>query len=394
MNIQCPTKWYNVQKDLEIVLPPPVDPVDDSQYHSKQLFGCLNNVYVDIPDKVLEQYRKYRPSILKRATDFEKEIGASCSVFYKYEGTNSSGSHKLNAAIPQVYYSKLDGFEEVVTATGAGQWGTAVAFAAKQFNIKCTIFMTGSTYDRMPERITLMKLLGANVIRSPIALHNANSDGSMALASSEAIEYAKEHPKTAQLFGLIMHQSIIGLEAESQIIEYGYYPDIVIVCVGGGTNFGGIIAPFLREKVKNNRLIDLIAVEPDENPSLTKGTYDYDYVDYKKLTPKLKVYTIGHEHIPAPIAAGGLRYHAVDSFISKLNNDGLIRAVSAAQNEILKAGALFYKTEGILPAPESSYAIYQAMVEAKNPANNGKTILFNISGHGHYDIKTYKECLS
>lgn len=388
MRFECPLHWYNAQNDLKIQLPTPLDIKDDSQYHSSKLMHSLSDACVSIPEEVLALYKKYRPTELRRALNFEKQCKSKCSIYFKYEGNNPSGSHKLNAALPQVFYSKLDGFEEVVTATGAGQWGTAVAFAAKQYGVKCTIFMTGSTYDRMPERVSLMKLLGAKVIRSP-SRNSICADGSMALATSEAVEYAQSHQKTAHLFGLIMHQSIIGLEAKEQMKNLGCEPDIIIGCVGGGTNFGGIISPFLADKILKSSIIDFVAVEPCENPTLTKGNYDYDYVDYKGLTSKMKVYSIGHKDIPAPIAAGGLRYHAADQFISKLCYDGILRAVAVKQKDALKAGFTFFETEGILPAPESSYAIYQAMIESKKDENKGRTILVNISGHGHYDVNSY-----
>jgi tryptophan synthase beta chain len=400
--IKIPEYWYDLQADQDIALEPLIFDRDNSCIYPKEVIEPGKSPYVEIPQPVMDLYRQYRPTPLKRARNFEKYINSYCKIYYKYEGNNPVGSHKLNTAIPQAYYAMKNGFKEITTATGAGQWGSAVAYSAHKFFLGCTIFFVAISLRQKPYRKVLMELLGANVYSSPSdktelgrqkGAEAGNENGNMGLATSEAIEYAYTRKasfgETSHARGVIQHQTVIGLEAIEQLKEYGDFPDVVIGCAGGGTNFGGLSTPFIKYKMERKSNIRFIAVEPTANPTLTKGEYRYDYADSGKLTPRIKMYTLGHEHTPDPIHAGGLRYHGFDPLLSKLYDQKIIEAQAYDQKEIFEAGETFFKTEGILPAPESSYAVRSTIHEAQNPENKGKVILFCLSGHGYLDLSGY-----
>lgn len=397
-----PQYWYDLQADLNIELDPLIFTVDNREIYPKEILESNKEAYVKIPEPVMKLYSKYRPTPLARAYELERYIGAKCKIFYKYEGANPVGSHKLNTAIPQAYYSVQNGFSEITTATGAGQWGSAISYAAQQFSLKASIFFVSISMQQKPYRKIFMELLGADVFESPspitsigrkIRENSQNLTGNMGLATSESIEYAKSKNasfgETSHARGVILHQTVIGQEAISQLEKMGEYPDILIGCVGGGTNFGGLSTPFLKNKLANKSNMRFIAVEPKANSTLLEGTYRYDYADTSKLTPQIKMYTLGHDHTPDPIHAGGLRYHGFDPLLSKLYNEGHIEAQAYSQKEIFEAGSLFLKTEGILPAPESAHAIRASIYEAQKEENKGKTILFCLSGHGYFDLAGY-----
>jgi len=363
--------------------------------------------YIDIPDEVLSLYHTYRPSPLFRALELEKAIGTKSKIYYKYEGGNYSGSHKANTAIPQAYYNKMEGVRRITTETGAGQWGSAMSFACHHFGIELLVFMVKVSFEQKPGRKLLMNTYNAKVVPSPSTMTAAgrhvleldpDSPGSLGIAISEAIEVAVQDPYTKYSLGsvlnhVILHQTIIGLEALIQLEKTGDYPDVVIGCFGGGSNFSGIAFPFLRDKLQHGRNIRLVAVEPSSCPKLTKGRFTYDFGDTAGMTPLLPMYTLGHNYIPEKIHAGGLRYHGAGVLVSQLLKDGLIEAKAKMQRECFEAGVLFARTEGILPAPESNYAIAGALDEARKADLEGvsKTILFNLSGHGHFDISAYEK---
>jgi tryptophan synthase beta chain len=360
--------------------------------------------FVEIPDEVRSAYASYRPSPLIRAENLEKALGTPAQIYYKYEGVSPAGSHKLNTAIAQAYYNKQAGIKRIATETGAGQWGSALALACKMFGLQCKVYMVKVSFEQKPYRRSMINSWGAEVVPSPskdtkagrdALAKNPNSTGSLGLAISEAVEDAAGREDTNYSLGsvlnhVLLHQTIIGLEAKKQMEKAGAYPDIVIGCVGGGSNFGGIVAPFIQDKIKGKKL-RAIAVEPKSCPSLTKGEFRYDFGDVAQMTPLLKMYTLGNEFMPPAIHAGGLRYHGMAPIISKLYNDKLIEAQAYGQVEVFEAGVLFAQTEGIIPAPESSHAIKSAVEEAKKAKSEGaaKVILFNLSGHGHFDMSAY-----
>ncbi|HCI55784.1 MAG TPA: TrpB-like pyridoxal phosphate-dependent enzyme [Bacteroidales bacterium] len=414
---EMPRQWYNIIPDMPNKPLPPLHPVTRQPAGPQDLAAIFpmelikqemsNERYIDIPDEVLDFYMTYRPSPVFRAESLEKSIGTKSKIFYKYEGYNYSGSHKANTAIAQAYYNKKEGIRRITTETGAGQWGSAMSFACNHFGLELLVFMVKVSYNQKPGRKIMMNAYNAKVVPSPSTMtiagrkileQDPDSPGSLGIAISEAIEVAVQDPYTKYSLGsvlnhVILHQTIIGQEALLQMEKAGYYPDVVIGCFGGGSNFSGIAFPFLREKLVNGKDIRLVAVEPASCPKLTKGKFMYDFGDSAGLTPLLPMYTIGHNFIPEKIHAGGLRYHGAGVLVSQLVKDGFIEPKSKLQRECFEAGVLFARCEGILPAPESNYAIAAALDEARKADLEGtsKTILFNLSGHGHLDISAYEK---
>ena len=417
---EIPHSWYNITADLKTPLDPPLDPstrqlIDPNKL--KVIFPealikqeMATEAFVPIPEEVLEFYKQYRPTPLIRAKRLEKILDTPAKIFYKYEGATPSGSHKLNTAIPQAYYNKKEGIKRLATETGAGQWGSALAIACNFFGLDCTVYMVKVSYNQKPYRRILMETFGAKVIPSPsefteagrkILAQDPNSPGSLGIAISEAVEDAATHPDTNYSLGsvlnhVILHQTIIGEEAKLQMEKIDEYPDIVIGCCGGGSNFAGISFPFLRDKLRNGRNVRAIAVEPAACPTLTKGKYTYDFGDVAGLTPLLKMYTVGSQFVPPSIHAGGLRYHGDSPIVSRLYKDGIIEAIAYKQREVFEAAILFARSEGIIPAPESAHAIKAAIDEAIKAREEGvkKTILISLSGHGHFDLAAYDDYLN
>jgi len=412
-----PTHYYNVLADVPVAMDPPLHP-GTKQPASPQDFSAIfpmdlimqemtKERFIEIPDEVCDLYKLSRPTPLVRASMLEKFLDTPAKIYFKYEGANPAGSHKTNTAYAQAYYNKKAGIKKLVTETGAGQWGSALAMACKHFGLECEVFMVKVSYNQKPYRKTFMKLFGATVHASPTNLTNAgrnilakdpDSPGSLGIAISEAIEVAVQRDDTNYSLGsvlnhVMLHQTIIGEEARIQMEIAGDYPDIVIGCVGGGSNFAGLSFPFLRDKLSGaKKNLQAIAVEPASCPSLTKGKYEYDFGDEAGMTPLLKMYTLGHDFIPPKIHAGGLRYHGMAPSISLLYNIGAIKAKAYEQMEVFQAAQLFAQTEGIVPAPESSHAIKEAIVQALLCKESGeaKTILFNLSGHGLLDLGSYE----
>jgi len=413
---QMPKQWYNLRADMKELPEPMLNPQTMKPVKKEDLLPIfceelveqeLNNEkrYYDIPKEILDMYRIYRPSPLIRAYNLEKALGTPAKIYYKFEGNNTSGSHKLNSAIAQVYYAKKQGVKGVTTETGAGQWGTALAEACSYFKLPLTVYMVKGSYNQKPFRKAIMQTFGANVIASPsntteagrkILEKDPDTTGSLGCAISEAVETAVSRKGYKYVLGsvlnqVILHQSIIGLEAKKAMEILGEYPDIVIGCAGGGSNLGGLIAPFMQDKLLGKANPKFIAVEPASCPSLTRGKYAYDYCDTGKMTPLAKMYTLGCEFIPSPNHAGGLRYHGMSPIVSKLYHDGYIDAVSVEQTEVFKAAIFFAKNETILPAPESAHAIKAAIDEALKCKETGeeKTILFGLTGTGYFDMTAY-----
>ena len=413
---QMPKQWYNLRADMKELPEPMLNPQTMKPVKKEDLLPIfceelveqeLNNEkrYYDIPKEILDMYRIYRPSPLIRAYNLEKALGTPAKIYYKFEGNNTSGSHKLNSAIAQVYYAKKQGVKGVTTETGAGQWGTALAEACSYFKLPLTVYMVKGSYNQKPFRKAIMQTFGANVIASPsntteagrkILEKEPDTTGSLGCAISEAVETAVSREGYKYVLGsvlnqVILHQSIIGLEAKKAMEILGEYPDIVIGCAGGGSNLGGLIAPFMQDKLLGKANPKFIAVEPASCPSLTRGKYAYDYCDTGKMTPLAKMYTLGCEFIPSPNHAGGLRYHGMSPIVSKLYHDGYIDAVSVEQTEVFKAAIFFAKNETILPAPESAHAIKAAIDEALKCKETGeeKTILFGLTGTGYFDMTAY-----
>ena len=414
---EMPRQWYNILADMpNKPLPPlhpgtkqPVGPEDLAAVFPMELIKQEVSMdrYIDIPDEILDLYRAYRPSPVFRATNLEKALGTKSKIYYKYEGGNYSGSHKANTAIAQAYYNKQEGVRRITTETGAGQWGSAMSFACQHFGLELLVFMVKVSFNQKPGRKLLMNAYGAKVIPSPSTMTEAGkkilemdpeSPGSLGIAISEAMEVAVHDPYTKYSLGsvlnhVILHQTIVGQEALLQMEKAGDYPDVVVGCFGGGSNFSGIAFPFLREKLLNGKDIRLLTVEPSSCPKLTKGRFMYDFGDTAGMTPLLPMYTLGHNFVPGKIHAGGLRYHGAGVLVSQLLRDGFIEAKAKLQRECFEGGILFARTEGILPAPESTYAIAGALDEARKADLEGvsRTILFNLSGHGHFDISAYEK---
>ena len=415
-----PDRWYNILPDMPTPLSPPLDPATKqpigpealSQIFPAELIKqeVSQKRFISIPREVFEIYRLWRPSPLYRAHRLEAALKTPARLYYKYEGVSPAGSHKPNTAIAQAYYNMKAGMERLATETGAGQWGSALSLATGFFNLKCTVYMVKVSFQQKPYRKSLMQLWGADVIPSPstrtesgknILERSPDTPGSLGIAISEAIEDAATHEDTNYSLGsvlnhVILHQTVIGLEAKEQLAQIEEYPDCVIGCVGGGSNFAGISFPFLMDKIKGSVELDAIAVEPKACPTLTEGLFRYDFGDTAGLTPLLKMYTMGHEYVPPSIHAGGLRYHGNSPIISQLYADKLIDAVAYRQTEVFEAAVTFARSEGIVPAPESSHAIKGMIDKALECKKSGeqKTILINLSGHGHFDMGAYDSYFS
>jgi tryptophan synthase beta chain len=415
---EMPTSWYNILPDLPEPMPPYISPVTGKPVTPQELGRIFPmelikqevsmDRYIEIPEEIQSIYRTWRPSGLHRASQLEKALQTPARIFYKYEGTSPAGSHKPNTSIAQAYYNMKEGVTRIATETGAGQWGSALSYSCAMFGIQCKVYMVKVSYNQKPYRRIMMETWGATCVPSPSTDTKAGRDalakdpqsgGSLGLAISEAVEDAVTHENTHYSLGsvlnhVLLHQTIIGLEAQKQMEMAGYYPDIVIGCVGGGSNFGGIALPYLKDKISGkHKNIRCIAVEPMACPSLTKGIYEFDYGDVAGMAPIAKMYTLGHNFMPAPVHAGGLRYHGMSPLVSLLYKLKLIEARAVFQIPTFQAGVLFSRTEGILPAPESNHAIRVAIDEALNCKKTGeaKTILFNLSGHGHFDLAAYDE---
>ncbi|NMC47140.1 MAG: TrpB-like pyridoxal phosphate-dependent enzyme [Chloroflexi bacterium] len=415
-----PRQWYNILADSPVapaaVLHPqtlqPVTPEFLSVLFPMELIQqeISSERYIDIPEEVREIYKLWRPTPLIRARRLEKALGTPAHIYFKYEGASPSGSHKPNTAVPQAFYNKRAGVKAMTTETGAGQWGSALSMACNFFDLDLEVYMVRVSYDLKPYRRVLMQSFGAQVFASPtdrtdsgraILAQQPDSPGSLGIAISEAVEVAatshgtKKYGLGSVLNHVLMHQSVIGEEALKQMDMAGEYPDVVIGCVGGGSNFGGIAFPFLRENLNHGQHTRLLAVEPAATPSLTKGVYAFDFGDTAKLSPVLKMYTLGHDFIPPQIHAGGLRYHGMAPSLSALYDAGLIQAVAVHQLATFEAAIQFARAEGILPAPESAHAIRAAIDEALDAKEKGekRVILFNLSGHGHFDMASYQSYL-
>ena len=415
---EIPTKWYNIVPDMPNKPMPILNPATKQPLCPEDLFPIfaeevsrqeLNQTdsWIEIPEVVREQYKKYRCTPLVRAIELEKALGTPAHIYFKNESVSPIGSHKLNSALAQAYYCKEQGITNITTETGAGQWGAALSYACKAFGLELAVYMVKISYEQKPYRRSIMQTFGAQVVASPsmstkagrkIITDTPNHNGSLGIAISEAIELALQTPNCKYTLGSVLnhvalHQTIIGLEAEKQMEMTGEYPDIVIGCFGGGSNFGGISFPFLRHTIKEGRKTRYIAAEPASCPKLTRGEFQYDFGDEAGYTPLLPMYTLGHNFAPANIHAGGLRYHGAGTIVSQLMKDGYLEAVDIPQLESFEAGTLFAQTEGIVPAPESCHAIASAIREAKKCKEEGvqKTILFNLSGHGLIDMTAYDQ---
>jgi len=414
---ELPEKWYNIQADMpNKPLPPlhpvtkqPIGPEDLSRIFPMELIKqeVSQERWIDIPEEIRDVYRMWRPTPMFRAYNLEKLLDTRAKIYYKYEGVSPAGSHKPNTAVPQAYYNKLEGVKRIATETGAGQWGSALAFACKHFDIECEVYMVRVSYEQKPYRKSLMNTWGAEVFPSPtnrtesgrkILAEDPNSPGSLGIAISEAVERAATTPETKYSLGsvlnhVLMHQTVIGLEAIKQMEKAGDFPDIIIAPLGGGSNFAGISFPFLRLNLTEGKNIRCIAVEPASCPKLTKGEFRYDFGDTAGLTPLLPMYTLGHNYVPPPIHAGGLRYHGASVLVSQLLKGKLVEAVAIHQIECFEAGVKFANTEGILPAPEATHAIAKVIREANQAKVEGKskTILFDLSGHGYFDMAAYQD---
>jgi len=415
---EIPTQWYNIMADMKNKPMPILNPQTKEALKPEDLFPIFaeelskqeldqTNAWYDIPGEVLDKYKIYRSTPLVRAFELEKALDTPAHIYFKNESVSPVGSHKLNSALAQAYYCKKQGITNITTETGAGQWGTALSFAAKTFGLELAVYMVKVSYEQKPYRRSLMQTWGAQVIASPsmstkagrkILTDNPTYQGSLGTAISEAIELALQTPNCKYTLGSVLnhvalHQTIIGLEAEKQMELAGEYPDIVIGCFGGGSNFGGVSFPFMRHKILNGKNTRFIAAEPASCPKLTRGVFQYDFGDEAGYTPLLPMYTLGHNFAPAHIHAGGLRYHGAGTIVSQLMKDGYMEAVDINQLDSFKAGVLFAQTEGIVPAPESSHAIAAAVNEALKAKEEGtqKTILFNLSGHGLIDMAAYDQ---
>ncbi|MBR0276383.1 MAG: TrpB-like pyridoxal phosphate-dependent enzyme [Prevotella sp.] len=415
---EIPKQWYNILADMPNKPLPPIHPATKQpltwqdlahifpEECSKQELNMTDR-FIDIPEEVLDRYKYYRSTPLVRAYALEKAIGTPAHIYFKNESTNPLGSHKINSALPQCYYCKQEGTTNVTTETGAGQWGAALAYAAKSFGLEAAVYQVKISMQQKPYRSSIMRTFGAAVTGSPSMSTRAGKDiltinpmhnGSLGTAISEAVELAQTTPNCKYVLGSVLnhvalHQTIIGLEAEKQMEMAGEYPDMVIACFGGGSNFGGIAFPFLRHNILDGKKTEFIAAEPESCPKLTRGKFQYDFGDEAGYTPLLPMYTLGHQFKPANIHAGGLRYHGAGMIVSQLIKDKMMHGVDIPQLESFEAGMLFARTEGIIPAPESSHAIAATIREAKKCIETGeeKVILFNLSGHGLIDMTAYDQ---
>lgn len=415
---KMPKNYYNIMPDLPFSLQPPLHPVTRQPVGPEDLAAIFPMAVIEqevsgereipIPEEVQEIYRIYRPTPLIRATELEKVLGTPAKIFFKHEGVSPVGSHKPNTAIPQAFYNKQQGIKKLSTETGAGQWGSALAFACHKFGLDLTVYMVRISFDQKPYRKVMMQIHGADVFPSPsdrtefgrtILAENPNSPGSLGIAISEAMEEALQSADTNYSLGsvlnhVMLHQTIIGQEVKLQLAELNEKADVIIGCHGGGSNFAGLAFPFMRDKI-NGAKIDFIAVEPESCPTLTKGKFEYDFGDAKGFTPLLQMYSLGHNFVPPPIHAGGLRYHGASPLVSAMVKNNLVEARSLPQLEAFRGALLFAQSEGIIPAPESSHAVEMAIQEALKAKEEGreKTIVFNLSGHGLLDLSAYSTYL-
>jgi tryptophan synthase beta chain len=410
---EIPDHWYNIVADMpnppEPVLGPDGNPVTPEALAPLFAGGVIeqevsSDRWIPIPEEVREIYRQWRPSPLHRATRLERALGTPARIYYKNEGVSPAGSHKPNSAVAQAYYNKQDGVKRLVTETGAGQWGSSLALAGQMFGIEVLVYMVKISYEQKPFRRSMMETWGARVVASPsdetqagrnMLEEHPDSNGSLGAAISEAVEVAANHDDTNYALGsvlnhVLLHQTVIGLEAKKQFEKVGDYPDMIFAPCGGGSNFGGVAFPFFAD-MASGKMIDLIAVEPTSCPTLTRGHYAYDFGDVAGMTPLTKMYTLGHDFMPPGIHAGGLRYHGDSALVSQLYNEGLILARAVNQLETFEAGVTFARQEGIVPAPESNHAIAACIQEALKCKQTGeaKTLFFNLSGHGHFDMASY-----
>ena len=414
---EIPKHWYNVVADLPEQLPPPLHPGTKEPIGPDDLAPLFpmeiimqevsTEREIEIPDPVRSIYKQWRPAPLYRARNLEKLLDTPAKIYYKYEGVSPSGSHKPNTAVPQAFYNAQEGVKKITTETGAGQWGSSLAYAGALFGIDVQVFMVKVSFQHKPYRKALMESFGAKCIASPSEITNSGrailekdpeSSGSLGIAISEADEIAATNDDTKYALGsvlnhVLMHQSIVGLESIKQMEMAGDYPDVIVGCTGGGSNFAGIAFPFLGQKLRGGSDIEIVAVEPSACPSLTKGQYAYDFGDTGQMTPLVKMHTLGSSFIPPAFHAGGLRYHGMAPLVSHIKDLGLIDAVSYSQLEIFEAGVQFARAEGIIPAPEANHAVKGAIVEAMKCKKEGKskTILFNLCGHGHFDMQAYTD---
>jgi tryptophan synthase beta chain len=413
---EIPKKWYNIAADMPNPLKPPLHPATKQPVAPDDLSAIFpmalieqevsTERWIDIPDDILQIYTLWRPSPLFRAHNLEKVLGTPAKIYYKYEGVSPAGSHKPNTSIPQAYYNKAAGIKRIATETGAGQWGSSMALAGSLFGLEITVYMVKVSYNQKPYRRIAMETWGATVHASPSDVTQSgkkaleadpDNPGSLGLAISEAVEDAATHDDTNYALGsvlnhVLLHQTVIGLEAQKQFEIAGDYPDVIIGCCGGGSNLAGVSFPFLRDKI-NGKDLRIVAVEPASCPTLTKGEFRYDYGDVAGLTPFLMMYTLGHDFIPPGIHAGGLRYHADAPLLCQLYHDGLIEAISYHQTTVFEAALQFARSEAIIPAPETAHAIRAAIDEAIRCREEGKekTIFFNLSGHGYLDLQAYAD---
>ncbi len=418
---QIPTHWYNIQAEMPNKPMPLMNPKTKEPMTAEDLYPIfckelvhqelnMTDAWIEIPEEVREMYKYYRSTPLVRAYGLEKALGTPAHIYFKNESVSPIGSHKLNSALAQAYYCKQEGITNITTETGAGQWGAALSYAAKVFGLEAAVYQVKISYEQKPYRRSIMQTFGAQVTPSPsmstragkdILTKTPNHQGSLGTAISEAIELARTTPNCKYTLGstlshVTLHQTVIGLEAEKQMEMAGEYPDIIIGCFGGGSNFGGISFPFMRHTINEGRKTRYIAAEPASCPKLTRGRFQYDYADEAGYTPMLPMFTLGHNFAPANIHAGGLRYHGAGTVASQLLKDSLMEAVDIPQIETFEAATLFAKAEGIIPAPESSHAIATAIREAKKCTETGeeKVILFNLSGHGLIDMASYDQYLA
>jgi tryptophan synthase beta chain len=414
---RIPHSWYNIVADLPTPPPPvlhpghggPIGPDDLAPLFPMALIGQEVSAerHIEIPQPVRDIYRMWRPTPLHRARRLEQALGTTARIFYKYEGVSPAGSHKPNTAVAQAFYNKQEGVTKLSTETGAGQWGSSLAFAGALFGLEVKVYMVKVSYQQKPYRRALMETYGATCVASPsneteagraILAAHPDSPGSLGMAISEAVEVAAKNADTKYALGsvlnhVLLHQTVIGIEAIEQMEQADAYPDVVIGCAGGGSNFGGIAFPFIGKKLRDNTNVRVIAVEPAACPSLTRGTYAFDFGDTAHMTPLVKMHTLGSEFVPPGFHAGGLRYHGMSPLVSHCKELGLIEARAYHQNPCFEAGVLFARTEGIVPAPESNHAVRAAIDEALKAREEGKstTILFNLSGHGHFDMQAYTD---
>ncbi len=418
---EIPTQWYNIVADMKTKPLPMLNPQTKKPITVDEMSGLFNracseqelnqtDAWFDIPEQVRDLYKSYRSTPLVRAYGLEKALDTPAHIYFKNESVSPVGSHKLNSALAQAYYCKQEGVTNITTETGAGQWGAALSYAAKAFGLELAVFMVKVSYNQKPYRRSIMQTFGAQVIASPsmstkagrqIITENPNYQGSLGTAISEAVELAMQTPNCKYVLGSVLnhvtlHQTVIGLEAEKQMAMAGEYPDMVIACFGGGSNFGGLSFPFMRHNLVDGKKTVFLAAEPASCPKLTRGVFQYDFGDEAGYTPMLPMFTLGHNFAPAHIHAGGLRYHGAGTIVSQLIKDGMMKGVDIPQLESFQAASLFAQTEGIIPAPESAHAIAATIREANKCKEEGvkKTILFNLSGHGLIDMTAYDQYLA